>query len=119
MINEIGNPIGFELKKLLHESRKMKSELYPNNIFFFSISKNYYGTCICKIDFMKKHFFIHRIILLDFFENSELKAYDIIKYMSETVIDEYSNYELEMMDEWDHDMFETDLKKHRYQSIHY
>jgi hypothetical protein len=75
MINEIGNPIGFKLEKLLHESRKMKCELYPNNVFFFSVSKKSYGTCICRIDFIKKQYFIHKIIMLDFLTNSERSVF--------------------------------------------
>jgi hypothetical protein len=119
MINEIGNPIGFKLEKLLHESRKMKCELYPNSVFFFSVIKKSYGTCICRIDFIKKQYFIHKIIMLDFLTNSKLEVNDVKNCMIETVKEEYNNYELEMMDVFDIDIYETDFKRNKYAKIEY
>jgi hypothetical protein len=39
--------------------------------------------------------------------------------MIETVKEEYNNYELEMMDVFDIDIYETDFKRNRYAKIEY
>jgi hypothetical protein len=115
ILTEIGSPVGFEFKEIMHNSKKMKSEEYPDNIFFFN--KFYCGECNVRVDVDKEMFWIS-IMLLDYFKSKfNLSGKDVTKYLDDVINQEYENYEIMPIGDWELDHYDTQYKNDKFIEI--
>lgn len=112
ILSEIGNPIEFEFKKILHESQMMKSYSYPNSIFFFN--KCFTGECNCRIDIINKNFFISVLFLNYLHSKFKLSEKKVLESLQEIIQQDYKNFEIIPMFDFEIDLYDINFKNNRF-----
>jgi len=112
ILNEIGSPVGFEFKKILHKSQKLKSDDYPDSIFYFN--KYYCGECNFRIDIDKEIICVSILILDHFQERFKVDPQVVMESIDEVVDQEYENFQVVAMSDWDVDHYDTEYKNDKF-----
>ena len=113
ILTEIGSPIGFELKKILHGSQKLKNDDHPESIFFFN--KIYCGECNFRIDKDKEVFCIS-ILIIDYFEGKfKLDPMVIQESIADVIDEEFGDqYQIVVMSDWEVDHYDTEYHNYKF-----
>ena len=112
ILNEIGSPVGFEFKKILYYSQKMKNDDYPDSIFYFN--KYYCGECNFRIDLDKEIFCVSILILDHFQERFKVDPQIVMESIDEVVDQEYENFQVVAMSDWDVDHYDTEYQNDKF-----
>jgi len=115
VLNEIGSPAGFEFKKIIQESERMKSDDYPDSIFFFN--KVYCGECNLRIDTQKEVIFVS-VLILDYLQGRfNIDPKDLVESIEEIIWEEFRDYQFVAMADWEIDHYDTEYKNDKFTEI--